>query len=378
MTATLSTGPANYPLMRDSIARMAGESGRFLAVVLAAALIGAGIAAGQSIVFDPGGSPAATIPGILDMSGNRIDNVGNPDSADDAAPAQFFAHRPSQVLLSHDGYISWDGNQFDWSDRLIVIPAGDGQGTHYNIDNESDTTSADDPPVSMGSWDLLYLRPSDSEVTGGSHEDPPAYVEQYGDYDPQPNDVPIAWVNGDNNFLHLSSGEVLAPGERIDANNIRRDRNIDMSDNYIDNREGLWSSYLSTTQTSVEGGSLVNVYENVDINDATYTKNDGNTVTVQRSGTYRISYQVNIHRTGSSARNVMRSYIRVNGGNRVDRTATACYIRTNAAGDECTNSATVMLDLSSGDTVEVYTHEERGAETGNDIEHARLNMEYLG
>jgi hypothetical protein len=154
--------------------------------------------------------------------------------------------------------------------------------------------------------------------------------------------------------------------------------NLDMNGNRVDNRRGIFSSHLTTTQSNAENGLFVNIVENVDIKDGTYTANANDEVQVNTGGNYSISYTVNFHRTGSNDRNVMVSYIEAGATNLTDRARSACYIRNDGYGDECTNQDTTIVGLSSGDTVRVWTEEERGGQTGNDVEHASMEIEYLG
>lgn len=143
-------------------------------------------------------------------------------------------------------------------------------------------------------------------------------------------------------------------------------------------RDGCLSGHLSTTQTGAEAGVTVNTFQNISINDGPYTKDNSSQVTINKAGKYRISYTCQFHRTGSGARNVMANEIQVNGAGQTDKTYSSCYIRTDGNGDENSNSASPILSLASGDSLTLRAWEVRGGETGNDIEHAHIDIEYLG
>jgi hypothetical protein len=135
-----------------------------------------------------------------------------------------------------------------------------------------------------------------------------------------------------------------------------------------------FSARLTSTQTNAENGFNVNIFDSIDISSSLITKNSSNSISFNSDGVYEISWMVNFHRTGSGSRNIMYSEVELNGNRLTDRTRVADYIRTDGNGDECSTGSTVLLNISSGDTLQIYANEERGGESGNDIERAFINI----
>lgn len=139
----------------------------------------------------------------------------------------------------------------------------------------------------------------------------------------------------------------------------------------------FFSSYQDATQNDAENGIYVNVFELIDVNDSAFTKDSSTQLTVNENGKYKISYSVNFHRTGTNGTNVMYSELEFN-GTPMDRTRGVAYMRNAGTGDEADAQNEIITSLSSGDTIQLAAGEERGGETGNDIERANINVEYLG
>jgi len=136
-----------------------------------------------------------------------------------------------------------------------------------------------------------------------------------------------------------------------------------------------FSSHLSNTQTNAENGFRVNIFETVDLESSEIDVDSNDQITVTQPGTYNISWMVNFRRTGSGARNIMYSEVELNGSNLSTRTRVTDYIRNDRNGDECSTGSSVYLYLSEGDSINIYANEERGGESGNDIERAFINIQ---
>ena len=141
--------------------------------------------------------------------------------------------------------------------------------------------------------------------------------------------------------------------------------------------DGFFDGHLTNTQTNAENGIYVNIADSVNINRG-FTVNSSSSININYAGTYRIEYNVNFHRTGSNLRNVMYAEVELNGSNLDPRTRGTCYIRTVSSGDEGDARNSTIIDLSANDTIRVYANEERGGETGNDIERGTLSIEQIG
>jgi hypothetical protein len=139
----------------------------------------------------------------------------------------------------------------------------------------------------------------------------------------------------------------------------------------------VFSARLTSTQTNAENGFNVNVFDSVDISSSLITRDSSSQITFDVSGKFEISWMVNFHRTGSGSRNIMYSEVEKNGSRLSARTRVADYIRTNGNGDECSTGSSVILDITSGDNIRIFANEERGGESGNDIERAFINIKRI-
>jgi len=135
-----------------------------------------------------------------------------------------------------------------------------------------------------------------------------------------------------------------------------------------------FSSHLTSTQSNAENGFNVNIFDSVDISSSSITKDSSSQISFNEAGVYSISWMVNFHRTGSGSRNIMYSEIELNNNYLSSRSRVADYIRNDGNGDECSTGNTVFLSISSGDTLKIYANQERGGESGNDIERAFINI----
>lgn len=139
--------------------------------------------------------------------------------------------------------------------------------------------------------------------------------------------------------------------------------------------KNVFDGNLTTTQTDAENGFNVNFAESVNVNTG-FTVNSNSSIDVDNAGTYRITQKANFHRTGSGSRSIMFSEISIN-GTTISPSRGVCYIRNAGDGDEGDGDASVIRDLSAGDTITMAVGQERGAESGNDLERAYLNVEEI-
>ncbi|SEL17150.1 hypothetical protein [Haloferax larsenii] len=150
---------------------------------------------------------------------------------------------------------------------------------------------------------------------------------------------------------------------------------LDMNGNYLDNRKGMFFGY-GASHTGMDGGVHANIANSVVVSNG-YTKNSSSSVQVNRSGHYKVNYSINFHQTGGNARAILAARVEVNGSAKGGQSESRCYIRNTADGDMNNVSAECVLNLNSGDDIQVYAWKHHGA-TGHDITHGRLSMEYLG
>lgn len=152
---------------------------------------------------------------------------------------------------------------------------------------------------------------------------------------------------------------------------------LDVGGNYVDNRSGHFSGYLSTAMSDVTGGVLANFAENTPLNDAPITVDSSSQITINRAGKYRISYSCTFNQTSGGSRQVMAATVQRNGVDLKGRTESSCYIRNDTNGDENSVSGDPILDLSSGDTLGLRVWEKQGGQT-TDLLRCHVHIEYLG
>jgi hypothetical protein len=109
--------------------------------------------------------------------------------------------------VSGGGNLKWQSNVLSWTERIIVIPAGDGGAEHMNTAPWGSNTSP--TSVTIGAWEIAYMRPTDGDLSadGGSYN--PIQVASYPAYDPVEGDVIVAVHNGDNGMLYTGWGVVM-------------------------------------------------------------------------------------------------------------------------------------------------------------------------
>lgn len=152
---------------------------------------------------------------------------------------------------------------------------------------------------------------------------------------------------------------------------------LDMGGYRVDNRTGFLSGYLSTTQSNVEDGAHINVFENLEVSDGPYTKDSATQVTVDRDGRYRITWTVCYNQVGGSDRSCLESFPVVSGTNRTEFKST-CYIRHDTDGSESSTGGEAVFSLTAGDTLRVYTQLTSGINNAHDAYTASATIEYLG
>ncbi|UBF22398.1 hypothetical protein HCTV-6_gp31 [Haloarcula virus HCTV-6] len=150
---------------------------------------------------------------------------------------------------------------------------------------------------------------------------------------------------------------------------------VNMNGNYLDNRKGVFFGY-GASHGGMDGGVHANVANSVVVSNG-YSRNSSSSVQVNRSGLYKINYSINFHQTGGGARAVMAARVEVNGSAKSGQSESRCYIRNTADGDMNHVTAECVLNLNSGDDIQVYAWRHHGV-TGHDITHGRISMEYLG
>jgi len=285
--------------------------------------------------------------------------------------AKIFLAEGSNTNINQTTTVSWNSTTFndsvftwDGSSQLTIDKAG-----RYEIHAEADFGSS-----------------------GDSRQNPNLFVHQNG------NIVGVGGRSGymrdseghDQSSVHshavinANSGDVIDVESRAEADTsgsvtparamfyvIRLEKNTSSTPTL-----GYFDGNLTSTQTNAESGTYVNVADSVNQNDG-WTVDSSSQISPDESGTYKVEFNVNFHRTGSGARNIMYAELELNGTRLDERTRGVCYIRNDGNGDEGDADGSAILDLNAGDDLRVYAAEERGGETGNDIERASINITKL-
>lgn len=152
---------------------------------------------------------------------------------------------------------------------------------------------------------------------------------------------------------------------------------IDLDNQLVNNKGGIWASTLGSVQNNAEDGIYAEIWGNVDINDSTFTKNSDTELKINETGTYNISCALKIERNGSGGRNIMGMRLEKNGSVMGGRTAVYGYIRNDTGGDLVTLDFDRNLDFSDGDTLKLEVFERNGGETGNDLIGGWADIEYI-
>ena len=139
--------------------------------------------------------------------------------------------------------------------------------------------------------------------------------------------------------------------------------------------KGYINGYQSNTLSDVDGGTVANCWETIEVNSGDFTIVDNSTIEVNEAGVYSVDYTCNFREgDGSYAR--MAARVLINGNGNFDHTGSHCYIRDIPDGDRNSVSNHSMHSLNAGDTIEVLaTHE--GGPDGHDLTEARCAVQKL-
>lgn len=256
----------------------------------------------------------------------------------------------------NDNAYSWDG-----SSQLTIEKAG-----RYEIHAEADFTSSGDTRQNPN----LFIHQNNNIVGVGGRS---GYVRDRESH----NNSSVH----SHAVISANSGDVIDVESRAEADttgSVTPNRAMfyvkRIENNATDTPTlGYFDAHLTTTQMDAENGIYVNFAESINENDG-WTVDSASQISPEESGKYKIDGSVNFNRTGTDLRNVMYAELEVNGTRLTERTRGTCYIRNNASGDEGDATFSTVISLNAGDDVRVFANEERGGETGNDVERASINI----
>jgi len=167
---------------------------------------------------------------------------------------------------------------------------------------------------------------------------------------------------------------IISEFNRLDSNDDGKVDAADQADN-ADTVDGLHADaladtghnhingYQSNTLSDVDGGTVANCWETIEVNSGDFTIVDNNTIEVNEAGVYSVDYTCSFHRTNGPYRAVMLGRVLINGEGNFPHTGTRCYIRmVETGGDRNSTSNHSMHSLNAGDTIEVRVN--RGSGVG--------------
>ena len=161
-------------------------------------------------------------------------------------------------------------------------------------------------------------------------------------------------INGINSeFNRLDSnddGKVDAADQADNADTVdglHADALADTGHNHI-------NGYQSNTLSDVDGGTVANCWETIEVNSGDFTIVDNNTIEVNEAGVYSVDYTCSFHRPSGNDRAIMHARVLINGEGNFPHTGTRCYIRrSDRNGDRNSVANHSMHSLNAGDTIEV-------------------------
>ena len=137
------------------------------------------------------------------------------------------------------------------------------------------------------------------------------------------------------------------------------------------------NGYQSNTLSDVDGGTLANCWETIEVNSGDFTIVDNNTIEVNEAGVYSVDYTCSFRQTSGNDRAIMAARVLINGTDNFDHTGSRCYIRQVAVGGNRNSvSNHSMHSHNAGDTIEVRVNHGGGA-TGHDLTEASCAVQKL-
>ena len=134
------------------------------------------------------------------------------------------------------------------------------------------------------------------------------------------------------------------------------------------------NGYQSNTLSDIDGGTLANCWETIEVNSGEFTIVDNNTIEVNEAGVYSVDYTCGIHQTSGNGRAIMLARVRINGNGNFDHTGSLCYIDSDADRNSVSNHS--MHSLNAGDTIEVHVEGVSGA-IGHDLPEASCAVQKI-
>ena len=184
---------------------------------------------------------------------------------------------------------------------------------------------------------------------------------------------------------------IISEFNRLDSNDDGKVDAADQADN-ADTVDGLHADaladtghnhingYQSNTLSGVDGGTLANCWETIEVNSGDFTIVDNNTIEVNEAGVYSVDYACGFHQKDQShsgdRRAILLARVLINGNGNFAHTGSRCYIRNDDNGDKNSVSNHSMHSLNAGDTIEVRVNRDSGT-TEHDLTEASCAVQKI-
>jgi len=158
-------------------------------------------------------------------------------------------------------------------------------------------------------------------------------------------------------------GKVDAADQADNADTLDGEHADAFADAGHDHPKSYINGYQSNTLSNVDGGTVANCWETIEVNSGDFTIVDNNTIEVNEAGVYSVDYTCSFHRPNGNDRAIMHARVLINGAGNFPHTGTRCYIRrSDMYGDRNSASNHSMHSLNAGDTIEVRVNRGTGVD----------------
>lgn len=109
------------------------------------------------------------------------------------------------------GNLTWDGSTLSGTTRYLWIPAGAGNGGHWNLEGTVDTPSSFSIS-GIGAWNIVYYRATYEEWASTARvsiQPAEMTVSVYSEYSPHENDLVLGIHSSDDGRFYMADGRVI-------------------------------------------------------------------------------------------------------------------------------------------------------------------------
>ena len=148
-------------------------------------------------------------------------------------------------------------------------------------------------------------------------------------------------------------GKVDAADQADNADTLDGEHADAFADAGHDHSKGYINGYQSNTLNGVDGGTLANCWETIEVNSGDFTIVDNNTIEVNEGGVYSVDYTCSFRQTNNEGYALMEGGVLINGNDNFKHNGSVCYIPSDVSGNRNSVTHHSMHSLNAGDTIEV-------------------------